>query len=590
MLAAVREVHQALIHGFTRAEIDEQIANLRTALENAVKGEGTRSNAALTGAALSLVANDRIPTEARYRLDLFEGMLDELIPTRVLAALQDDAAPLAEPLIRFQGRDAPDGGEQALRDAFGEAMALPIVPPQQSAAAEFAYSDFGEAGEIVSDRRDDRLGFRHLTFANGIRLTLKQTDIRKDRIAYRVSLDGGSLMNTRADPLATYLAGSLPAGGLGRHSQDELQSVLAGRSVGLRFASAADVFSLSGGTTPRDLTLQMQVIAAALTDPGYRREGLERFRRGIDNYFKTLDATPASAWRAIQGRILSNGDPRFSLQSKDDFYALDYDRLDAVIGDRLQSGAMEIALVGDIDEDAAISAVSRTLGALPTREAEFRDRETARMRDFTDERGTVVVPHKGEPDQALVRMVWPTRDGENLRESIELSLLARVARLELTDRLREQLGQAYTSSAISRTSRIYPGYGTFTIAVPVDAGEIEAVRDAIAAMLSDLRSAPVSPDILERARRPQIEAYNNALKSLGGWLSLAERAQSDPVRIDRWFEGPDLLRAITPHDLKETATRYLAAGDAVEFIVVPADAPESESDPASASLSTIEQQ
>ena len=571
MLAAIREVNQALTYGFTQAEIDEQLANIRTALRNAIEGEATRSNAALAAGALSLVKDERVPTQASYRLGLFEAMEDDFTPERVLAALRDDAATLTDPLIRFQGRTAPIGAQDALRTAFAEALALPIAAPQPEGATEFAYKEFGEPGEVISDTRDERLGFRYVTFANGVRLTLKPTDIREDRIALRVSLDGGTLMNTRDDPLATYLAGSLPSGGLGQHSQDELQTVLAGRSVGLRLSSGADAFSFIGGTTPRDLLLQMQVIAAALTDPGYRREGLERFRRGIDNYFESLTATPSSALAARQGQVLSGGDPRFSLQSREDFFALDYDRLDSVIGDRLTNGALEIALVGDFEEDAAIAAVAETLGALPMRETEFLPREEARLRSFTQQREEVLVTHTGEPDQAQVRLVWPTNDSDDLRETIELSLLARVVKLELTDRLREQLGQAYTTSANSSMSRVYPGYGTFTIAVPVDAGELTPVRNAIEGLLSDLRAAPLDDDVIERARRPQLEAYDNALKSLGGWLALAARAQSDPERLDRWFAGPDVLRAITPGDLQKAAQSYLAKGEAVEFLVLPED-------------------
>ncbi|MGB7370806.1 M16 family metallopeptidase [Erythrobacter sp.] len=569
MLAAIREVNQALTHGFTQAEIDEQLANLRTALINAVEGDGTRSNAALAGAAVSLVANDRIPTDASYRLDMFEAMEDEFNPERVLSALREDAAAFDDPLIRFQGRMEPEGGEAALRSAFREGMALPVAAPLDTGASEFAYTDFGAPGVVVSDTRDDRLGFRFITFDNGVRLTLKQTDIREDRIAFRMSLDGGNLLNTQDDPLATYLVSSLPAGGLGQHSQDELQTVLAGRNASLRVANAADAFSFSGGTTPRDLDLQMRVIAAGLTDPGYRREGLERFRRGIDNFFESLNATPASAYGAAQGRVLSGGDPRYSLQSRKAFYDLDYAKLQNVIGDRLQNGAIEIALVGDFEEDAAIEAVATTIGALPPREADFRPREEARLRNFTQERGEVVLTHTGEQDQALIRLVWPTRDDEDLREAIELSLLARVVQLELTDRLREQLGQTYSTSARSSLSRVYPDYGTFTISAPVDANEVPVVREAIAELLRDVRTAPLDPDVIERARKPQLEAYDNALKSLGGWMALAVRAQSQPDRLDRWFAGPDILRALTPEDLRRAADEYLAREKAVEFLVLP---------------------
>ena len=566
---AVREVNQALRYGFTQAELDEQLARLRTALENRLAGASTQTHGAFTGAALSLVANDIVPTTPEYLLAEFERTLPLITPEAVYQAVLADLGDLSDPLIRFQGRSAPEGGEEALRSAFTDGLALPIAAPVEEARVEFAYTDFGEPGEVVSDTRDDRLGFRYITFANGVRLTLKQTDIREDRISLRVALDGGNLMNTADDPLKVYLTPSLAAGGLGQHSQDQLQSVLAGRSVTLRVTSGADAFSFSGTTTPRDLTLQMQVIAAGLTDLGYRPEGIAQFRRGIENFFATLRSTPARAYGTDAGAILSDGDPRFSLQPRETFYALDYERLRAAIDDRWANGAIEIAMVGDFEEDTAIAAVAATLGALPAREAEFRPREEARTRSFTDQRGQRIIRHEGEADQALVRMVWPTNDDSDLAESIRLSLLARVMRIELTDRLREDLGQAYSPSAGSSMSRIYDGYGTFILSASVEAAEVEATRAAITDLLRDLRESPLDPDVVERARQPLLEAYDNALKSLGGWMSLAARAQSEPDRLERWFAGPEALRAVTPEELRQAARQYLAPGDAVEFLVLP---------------------
>ncbi|BDI60612.1 M16 family metallopeptidase [Qipengyuania nanhaisediminis] len=569
--AAVHTVNRALIHGFTEAEIAEQLANIRTALENRVEAASTRSNRALAGSALALVSREAIPTEPRFQLGLFEEMARDFTPGSVLAALRADAAPLTAPLIRFQGRTAPEGGRQALRAAFDEAMARPVAAPETQAPANFAYDDFGEPGRVVTDTRDERLGFRYLTFENGARLTLKATDIREDQVRFRVSVDGGRLMNTREDPLATYLIGSLPAGGLGAHSQDELLSVLAGRSVGLRVSNTSDAFAFSGATTRRDLALQMQLIAAGLTDPGYRPEAIERFRRGIDNYFRSILATPAGAYGAKQGAILSDGDPRFTLQSRDDYFALDFARLEAVIADRLENGAIEAALVGDFDEDAAIAAFAATLGALPEREPAFHERGEARERRFTETRGVHVIRHEGEADQALVRLVWPTRDDSDLAETLRLSLTARVLRLALTERLREELGQAYSVQAVSAPSQIYPGYGTFTVSGPVEASEVETVRAAIREVIGDIREGGVDDDLVERARQPLIEAYDNALKSLGGWMGLAARAQSRSDRLDRWFAGPATLSAITPDEIVRTARTWLEPGEAVEFLVLPAE-------------------
>lgn len=573
VLAATREVNQALAHGFTRAEIDEQLAAIRTGLENAVKSADTRGNAVFVGAALGLVSDERVPTTPAWQLAEFESHASAITPEAAWQAVLADAAPFADPLIRFEGRSAPEGGEAGLRAAFAEGLAQPIAAPLETGPMAFAYTDFGPPGAVVSDSREPRLGLRFVTFANGLRLTIKTTDVRRDRIAFALAVDGGDLMNTRETPLATYLAGSLTAGGLGRHSQDELASVLAGRNVSFELASGADAFTASAVTTPRDLELQLQVLAATLTDPGYRPEGVERVRRGIANFFETLDATPARALSSASGAILSDGDPRFSLQPKAAYMALDYEQLRAAIGDRLARGAMELALVGELDEDAAIAAVAATLGALPQREAAFNPREAARSRSFTATRGAHVLTHKGEPDQALLQWVWPTTDDSDLGETLRLDLLARIVRLELTERLREKLGQAYSPSASASNSHYFRGYGTFAVSTSVAADQVEATRAAVRELIAALRAGPLEADVVERARKPFLEEYANSLKDLGGWLFLAARAQSEPERLDRHFAVPGVMAAITPEDIHRTALTYLEADGAVEFRVMPQGAP-----------------
>ncbi|MEL7199143.1 MAG: insulinase family protein [Pseudomonadota bacterium] len=569
VLAAVKTVNEALTYGFTQAEIDEQLANRRTAAENAVKSADTRTNAAFVGSAMRVISAESVLTTPQYRLEQLERMVPQVTPDAVYNELSSHVASLREPLIRFQGRTAPEGGEEALRSAFLAGLALPIAPPQDRDKAEFAYTDFGDPGEIVEDSRDERLGIRKLRFANGVRLNLKQTDIREDRISVLALVDGGVLLNTKEDPLKTYLVSSIPAGGLGKHSRDELSTVLAGRSVGSRVGANGDGFSIGGGTTKADLDVQLQLITATLTDPGYRPEAIERFRKGIDNYYETLTSTPGRAYSTAIGAIVSDDDPRFALPTKKAYYALDFDKLKSAIQGRFARGAIEISLVGDLDENAAIAAVARTLGALPTREPEFLRRDYARNRTFTADRSRRTLYHEGEQDQALLRMVWPTTDFRDLEESTRLRLLASVVRIEMTDRLREELGQAYSPSAGSSTSRVYWGYGTFALGSSLEAAKVDAAREAITQMLREMREAPIDPDLLERARKPLQENYDNALKSLGGWMSVVRYAQSQPERLERYFAFPKVLAAITPQHLQDMAVKYLDPEDALEIVVLP---------------------
>ncbi|WP_336980400.1 insulinase family protein [Altererythrobacter fulvus] len=569
LLAAVEEYRRAMSFGFSEAELAEQVANLRTGLENTVATAETRYNSTFTEAAIGLLRDGSVPTTPESALARFEAALPRITPEAVLAALQAEALPLDNPMLRFQGRVAPEGGADALRAAWNEATAAPVEARTGQDAGSFGYTDFGMPGTVVSDRVEPRLGIRELRFANGVRLNLKRTDLKKDRVTFEINLDGGDMLNTREKPLATGMVTSLPLGGLGKHSYDDLQSILAGKSVGLGIASDGETFQMQGTTTPRDLELQLQLLTAGIADPGYRPQGEERYRRGVRDFFASRDATPASALGNALGGIVSDGDPRFTIRPEADYMALDFQRLKADVGDRLAKGALEVALVGDFDEEQAIAMVARTLGALPAREDAFRPYDENRVRSFTTDRSPRTVWHDGAADQAMIRFTWPTRDDSDARESAILGLLDAVVQIELTEELREKLGSTYSPSVSAGQSRFYTGYGTFDIAASIAPADLETVRQAIVTTITALRATPVDDDTLLRARRPLVENIENALKTNGGWMGLVDRAQSEPERIERFLGSKALLESLTAEDLRQLALRYLDPAQALEVVALP---------------------
>ncbi|WP_379547579.1 M16 family metallopeptidase [Qipengyuania sp. DSG2-2] len=574
LTAAAQEYVRIMQHGVTAAEIAEQVSSRRTALQNQVNAAATRSHRSFVGGAVGLARNDLVPTSPEFGLALFESAVEGLTPGQVVAALRVDVIPLEEPLIRFQGRTAPEGGEAALRKVWNIAVALPVDPPVESAFDAFPYTDFGEPGTLVSDTVEEALGIRQIVFDNGVRLNLKQTALEDDRVRVSYVLDGGNWLDTRENSEGTALAALLPSAGLGKLSADDLSTVLAGRNAQFRFSAQTDSFAGTTTTTPRDLELQLQLIAAYLTDPGYRPEALTRYRNSLEDYFARLTATPRAALGAYEANILSDDDPRFTLKDEATYRALELSDLRDTISDRLANGALEVALVGDIDEEAAIALVARTLGALPRREADFTTPPGARERAFTADRSPRTLYHTGEADQALLRFVWPTTDALDPETTVGLGLLRAVVDLAMTDELRERLGDAYSPGVSSSPSRYYDGYGTFAVSAGVDVGRLDVASAAIRSTITALRDGPVSEDMLQRARQPILEGLDNALKTNSGWLRYTRRAQSEPDRIARYLAGADRYRAVTAEDLQALAVRYLDPADAVVITVLPQTAAE----------------
>lgn len=569
MMAAVAEYRRALDQGFTRQEVAEQVANLLNANRNAVASADTRDNRTFIGAVLGLIRDERVPTTPQSGLERLEQFFPEITPERVLAAVREDAVDLEDPLLRFAGRKDPVGGAKALREAWNEAMRAPIAAGGAAQELAWAYTDFGAPGAVVSDALEPLFGIRTLKFANGVRLNLKPTDLEKDRILVQVSVDGGDMLNTKQNPLATEMSARLIDGGLGKHSRDDLQTILAGKSVLGTFASTPETFVMNGATNRADFTLQLQMLTAYLTDPGYRPEAQTLYFNTMNTFFARLKATPGDALRNTAGGILSDKDPRFTLQPIESYRALSFKKLKGDITDRLAKGAIEVGVVGDFEANTAIDAVARTLGALPAREAEFRPYTEQRQRPFTADRSTRFITHDGPKDQAVVRLTWPTRDGEDPVEALKFALLDQVVQNVLTETLREELGKAYSPGVSSDMSRVWRGYGTFSLSASANIADLPAVRRALQQAVATVRNAPISDDLLQRARAPMLEAYENALKRNGGWLALVDRAQTEPDRLERHTRARERLSAITAADLQAVVKRYLGEKDGLEIVVLP---------------------
>ena len=179
-----------------------------------------------------------------------------------------------------------------------------------------------------------------------------------------------------------------------------------------------------------------------------------------------------------------------------------------------------------------------------------------------------MLTHAGAPDQALAMTYWPTTDDDDAQEEATMQMLATVMRLEMLDRIREELGASYSPSAGSSMSHIYRDFGTFSTSVVVEPGQADEVFEVVDEIAQDFRSAPVDADLLERARKPLLEKIALSRRENGWWLGIIDEAQLRAERLDRVRSYEDRIRAITPEMLQQAALRYLDPAQELRIRIV----------------------
>jgi zinc protease len=565
-----QELRRALEFGFTAGELREAGADVTNRLEQAVKTASTRRSPNLADALVDGFVEGDVFTTPAADLALLKPALDKVTPNDCLEALRAAFAGSGT-FVTVSGNTKIEGDAAgAIAAAHDAAKQIAVAAPANEQDAEWAYSAFGPAGEIVKRERVEDLGIELITFANGARLNIKKTDFEAGRIGVHVRIGNGSITEpSNQRGLAALGGATFIAGGLGKHSADDLRRMFAGRNVGYGFRAEHDALVFSGGTTPDDLALQLQLLTAFITDPGYRPEALRQARKGIEQLYASFEHTPNGPLATEVANLLADGDPRFGMPTKEVMLTRNFEELKAWMAPQLERGALEVSLVGDLNVEAAIEAAAKTIGALPAREPKPELPHLKKV-SFPDEPFAKDYTITSEIPKGLLQLYWPTTDGLEASRQRRLALLAAVFNDRLRVKVREEIGATYSPRAASNASEVFPGYGYFTANVDIDPLVGPKVAELVASVADDLARNGVTEEELNRARQPMLTAIQESLRTNGYWIaSVLARAQERPVMLEWARTRMSDVQSITREELSTLAHEYLGRDRASRATVLP---------------------
>ncbi|MDE2486392.1 MAG: insulinase family protein, partial [Alphaproteobacteria bacterium] len=558
--AIEQETHRAAEYGVRQDELDREITEIRTALRAAVASAPTRRPGPLADQIVSSLDDRQVVTSPAQDLAFFEGVVKDLKAKDVSEALRSMFRG-SGPLLFVASPKPIAGGEPALLAALNAAEKQTVTPPQAPRQVTWPYESFGPPGKVVETRDISDLETTFVRFANGVRLTVKPTKFTDDQVLVRVNIGHGLQDLPRSRQADSWAAGALIEGGLGKISSEDMERVLASKVFQARFGVGENSFALSGGTRREDLPTELQVLAAYASDPGWRPEGFERIKnatRIIEDQFSSTDSGVLA--RDLPG-LMHSGDKRWTFPTKREIDATTLDDVKAQIDPYLLHDPIEVVIVGDVSVDDAVQAVASTFGALPPR-ADADPVPPAR-KDVAfpaPNASPLVLTHKGRADQAIGYAAWPTTDfWANPQDARADAVLGEVMGLRLIDQLREAEGVTYSPSVSYNHSLIFPGYGYIAASVEVPPAKLGSFFSQVDKIAADLAAKGPTPDELERAKKPRIDAIEKAQVTNGYWLTELSGAQVDPRRLDFVRELVPGTERVSAADVQRAAQRWLKA-------------------------------
>lgn len=570
--ALEQEARRLTTFGANRIELNREIRRARVAGEEALASAPTFTNTFYANEILGGVRSKYVFMNVEQHIALRDEVLQSLSVEDVGAILRDQLA--GDPALLFvTSPKALTGGEGAITGVYREAQKTAVAAPPVVAAMPFPYTRFGRPGAVSARREIDVMGASEILFENGIRLHVKTTDFRKNDVRVAVRFAGG--LDDFAKDKTVYRSAymdTLILGGLNEISFNNLVDTLGDRSIGLTAAMSEDAYELSGGTTARDLALQLQVFAAYATDAAYQTAALDSVKSQYQEFWRRRRANPRTVLGTEAGAVLRPNDKRWALPSLDSVNATTVDEIKTALQPVLKGRPVDITIVGDVGLDAAIATVASTFGSLPKRTRRYTVPAGARDVRFPAARQQIVLQHDGRADHALAYVAWPGPDyRSDVRRARAFRLLREVMASELLDKLRG-LGKAYTPSAVNLSSRIYPGYGYLSVSAETTPGDLDLVYREIDAIVAAFKAGAISDDMILRARTPIVASLESARRTNGYWLAALVEHQTD---VRAGAEEASLLsdyQSIGKDEIVAVARAFLDDARRVEIRVLPASA------------------
>lgn len=341
------------------------------------------------------------------------------------------------------------------------------------------------------------------------------------------------------------------------HDFQQIYDGLESNGASLGIDGGTHSIGFYGHALTEDLDLLIGTLAETLRQPVFPAEQVERLRNQLLTglAIRAQDTTEVASL-AFDELVYD----RHPYSRPEDGYpetirSINREDLIAFHEKHFGPGGMVISIVGGVGVERVLESATRFLGDWENSDQPIQpDLPFLKPLSETISR-QVNIPGKSEADIIMGVAGPPRRSPDFLEASLGNNILGQFGMFgRIGESVREKSGLAYHASS-SLSGGIGPGPWLFIAGV--DPKNIENVIALIRQEVARFVSEPVTSEELTDSQANYIGRLPLSLESNAGVASALLNLERYTLGLDYYQRYPDLIRAITPAEILETAQRYL---------------------------------
>ncbi|MBR4730929.1 MAG: insulinase family protein [Prevotella sp.] len=568
---ALTEARRAADFGFTATEYSRYKANYLSGLEKSYSNKDKRYNSQFVGQCVGNFLNNNPMPSIDYTYTTMKQLVPAIPIDAINALIKELVSESDSNLVVLNFNNEKEGAvyptEDGLKKAIAAARAAQIEAYVDNVKDEPLMTTLPQPGKIKKEVKDKRFDYTELTLSNGVKVVLKQTDLKKDQVLLRGYGYGGSALYGNEElPNLKLFNDVIGASGLGNFSHTELEKALAGKIASASLSLSDYREYINGSSTPKDVETMLQLVYLYFTKINKDQKSYDNLMQTAEVSLKNRLLQPENVFSDSLTLTVGNHHPRVKPFDLDDLKKVSYDRVLEIAKERTaNAAAYTFDIVGNYDEQTIRPLIEQYLGSLPSQKKVQKSKKID-----TDFKGKVInnFKHKAETPKSIAVMLWYSKKVPYTSEnSIKASIAGQILSMEYLKKIREDASAAYTvgaSSGISvddfdKTSTIY----VYCPMKPEKADTALAImRDEVEALTKGC-----DPDKLAKVKEYMLKSHADQLKQNNYWISVIDMWRYKGVDLHKDYE--ELVNAQTPESIAAFVKEVLKAGNHAEVIMLP---------------------
>ncbi len=458
--------------------------------------------------------------------------------------------------------------KDGLMAAITAAERAEITPYVDNVKQEPLIANMPKMGKIVKESYNETLGYKDLELSNGVHVLLKPTDFKQDEIYMMAQQRGGSSLYGEKDWANCQLfEGVIEYSGLGGFNNMELKKALAGKRVSISQRMHEDMDYVTGSSNVKDLETLFQLIYLQFTDVTKDEKNYNSLLNILDISLKNKDLDPDNVFNDTLNYVTNNYNWRSKPFTIEDIQNLNYDRILEIGKERTANAANYIfEFIGSFDEATIRPLIEQYIASLPAQKG--KKSNWVNISDYPKGQTIKHFTHKMETPKTNINISWFNTDMPyTLENSIRANLLGRILSKIFYDKIREDVGAAYSVGAYGFSS--LEGDESYTAITAYAPLKPEFTELAVRIMNEEMLKACETIDAakLDDFKTVMLKDHETQLKENSYWYSIIGTYANRGLDNVTGYE--DIVKAQTPETISAFARELMSAGNKVEVVMTP---------------------